>query len=101
MLIKAQLLKAEGTQPNLNEALRLTDQVLNSNPRSELAWILAAQIHILQGEDGEALDAILDGLAQVPDSQSLLMFEGRYRGGTFSLIGKSDSEGAARGPAGE
>ncbi len=74
-LFKARLLKAENTLPSLQQAGQIVQQLMEDNPRLESGWILLGQIYLSQKENGKALEAVLNGLANIPDSKALLMLK--------------------------
>lgn len=76
-LLKAGFLLEEASESSIQQALEILNNLLFEYPRLESAWVTLAQWTLKQGQTGRAMDQILQGLAYLPNSKSLLMLKAR------------------------
>lgn len=75
LFIKARLLVREGTRPSIDAAEQILGRIAERHPAEERAWHLRAQLLLNRGQSGRALDTILSGLANRPNSRALLLLK--------------------------
>jgi tetratricopeptide (TPR) repeat protein len=76
-LYKARSLLIEGTDPSVEEAERLLDEITAQNPKISEAWLLLGEIAINQGQSDKAMNAALGGLVHRPTDKNLLLLKAR------------------------
>jgi len=74
-LFKARSLLAEGTAPDIEQAVGILQKITEENPKIAQAWTLLGEIALRQRQATKAVDIVLQGLANQPDDKSLLLLK--------------------------
>jgi tetratricopeptide (TPR) repeat protein len=76
-LLKAQLLLAKGTAPEIQEATGVLQAITEKRPEMGDAWVFLAQIALQDGKPAKAIDIALRGLVHKPNDRALLLLKAR------------------------
>ena len=76
-LYKARSLIAEGTAPAIEEAIHILQKITDEQPRLSSAWILLAEMALVQAQPIKAMDIALRGLVYQPNDKALLLLKAR------------------------
>jgi len=70
---KAAILLRQGTAPALKEAEQLLKDTVSKHPGNERAWVMLANLYLGKDDLARAMDIVLQGLAHLPRSRTLLL----------------------------
>jgi tetratricopeptide (TPR) repeat protein len=72
---KAQTLLATGTQPAIEQATDILEEISEDQPKFAQSWRLLGEIALQQGQPGKAIDLALRGLVFLPSNKDLLLLK--------------------------
>ncbi len=86
LIYRSRLLIAEGTAPSLVEASDILQKMTENQPKSDKAYVLLANLLLSQNQSSKAMDAVLRGLANNPNSEQLLLLKANVEAGQSPVL---------------